>query len=55
MTDSTFEIDDVDRELLRWEHIYNTIRPHQALGYLTPLKFLQQLAQKKGGRVSLRY
>jgi transposase InsO family protein len=23
--------------------VYNTIRPHQALGYLTPLGFLGQL------------
>lgn len=28
------------RALLRWEHTYNTIRPHQALGYLTPAEFL---------------
>lgn len=27
-------------ELRRWEHTYNTIRPHQALGYRTPLQFL---------------
>jgi putative transposase len=27
-------------ELAGWEHIYNTIRPHQALGYLTPRQFL---------------
>jgi len=29
-------------ELLEWEGVYNTVRPHQALGYLTPLKFLEQ-------------
>jgi transposase InsO family protein len=28
-------------ELLAWEHIYNTVRPHQALGYKTPEEFLQ--------------
>jgi putative transposase len=28
------------RGLLRWERTYNTIRPHQALGYLTPAEFL---------------
>lgn len=27
-------------ELLAWEHTYNHIRPHQALGYLTPAQFL---------------
>ena len=26
----------------RWEKIYNTVRPHQALEYLTPLEYLQQ-------------
>ena len=26
--------------LQRWEHIYNTIRPHEALGYLTPKQYL---------------
>lgn len=30
------------REALRkWEHIYNFKRPHQALGYLTPMKFYE--------------
>jgi transposase InsO family protein len=29
--------------LLEWERTYNTIRPHQALGYLTPAEFLDQL------------
>jgi transposase InsO family protein len=27
-------------ELRAWEHTYNTVRPHQALGYLTPAEFL---------------
>jgi putative transposase len=27
-------------ELQDWERTYNTVRPHQALGYLTPLEFL---------------
>jgi transposase InsO family protein len=26
--------------LARWERVYNTVRPHQALGYLTPREFL---------------
>ena len=32
----------LNRELRQWERIYNTVRPHQALGYLTPLQFLQR-------------
>jgi putative transposase len=27
-------------ELLAWERVYNTIRPHQSLGYLTPAEYL---------------
>ena len=27
-------------ELLEWERVYNTIKPHRALGYLVPLKLL---------------
>ena len=42
VTDSTFEIAELSEELLEWERIYNTVRPHQALGYLTPLKFLEK-------------
>ncbi len=42
VTESAFTVDDLNRELLAWEQTYNTIRPHQALGYLTPLQFLEQ-------------
>lgn len=42
VTDSSFDLAEIRQSLLEWEGIYNTIRPHQALGYLTPLKFLQQ-------------
>jgi len=29
----------LNRELRQWERIYNTVRPHQSLGYLTPQQF----------------
>jgi len=29
-------------DLLEWERVYNTIRPHQALGYLTPQEYITQ-------------
>jgi transposase InsO family protein len=31
-------------DLLAWEHIYNHVRPHQALNYLTPAEFLARWA-----------
>jgi transposase InsO family protein len=30
------------QQLRAWENTYNTVRPHQALGYLTPQQFLAQ-------------
>ena len=32
----------IHRELREWEKTYNTVRPHQSLGYLTPEQYLQQ-------------
>jgi len=46
VTDCSFDLTELRTELSRWEKIYNTIRPHQALGYLTPLKFIEQWKQK---------
>ncbi len=42
VTESSFDLAQLKDELLEWERVYNTVRPHQALGYLTPLKFLKQ-------------
>lgn len=35
-------------QLQEWAQIYNTVRPHQHLNYLTPLEFCQQYPQGKG-------
>lgn len=43
VTDLPDTIPELNRLLQDWERVYNTIRPHQALGYLTPLAFLHQL------------
>ena len=42
------------KELRVWEVVYNTVRPHQALGYLTPLEAVQAWQAKASaqGRVS---
>lgn len=40
VTDAILEPDALGDALLDWEWTYNTIRPHQALGYLTPAEYL---------------
>ena len=47
VTEANFEIQELNQALLEWEKVYNTIRPHQALGYLTPQQFLEQYQQKR--------
>jgi len=42
VTDFSLEVAALNRELLAWERTYNTVRPHQALGYLTPRQFLRE-------------
>jgi len=42
VNDCSLEMAALNRELRQWEKTYNTVRPHQSLGYLTPLQFLQQ-------------
>jgi len=37
------ELEAFQAELRAWETVYNTIRPHQALGYLTPAEYLASL------------
>jgi len=46
ITDAPFEMDELNKALTKWEYIYNCIRPHQSLGYLTPRKFLEQQFSK---------
>ena len=53
VTEANFEIRGLNQALLEWEKVYNTIRPHQALGYLTPQQFLEQCQPKRKENVSL--
>jgi putative transposase len=43
----SLEMKKLNRELRHWEKIYNTVRPHQSLGYLTPLQFLRQISSQR--------
>ena len=40
--DGDIEIRPLSVALQGWEYVYNHIRPHQALGYLTPVEYLAQ-------------
>lgn len=42
VTPLAWRVEEINRQLRAWETTYNTVRPHQALGYLTPLEFLQR-------------
>jgi transposase InsO family protein len=44
--DFSFDIRVLNEELHEWQTIYNTIRPNQAIGYLTPLEYITQWKQK---------
>jgi len=39
--DCPWTISDLNPKLRRWEYVYDCVRPHQALGYRTPLQFLK--------------
>ncbi len=43
VTECAWTVEALNPALVRWERVYNTVRPHQALGYLTPLQFLRRL------------
>lgn len=48
VNDFPIEIPALNEELRKWETIYNTIRPHQSLNYLTPLEYINQWRNQKG-------
>ena len=43
VTDAEPDLASLQAGLADWEVCYNTIRPHQALGYLTPAEYLAAL------------
>ncbi len=47
VTEAEFDIRSLNEALLEWEKVYNTIRPHQALGYLTPQQYLKLKGKEK--------
>jgi len=47
VTACSLELNQLNRELRQWEKIYNTLRPHPSLGYLTPRQFLLQFSSQR--------
>ena len=43
MTDVEPDLASLQVGLRAWETVYNTIRPHQSLGYLTPAEYLASI------------
>lgn len=41
------DIPGANQALREWEHIYNTVRPHQALGYLTPNEYVLKCREER--------
>jgi len=47
VTPCSLKMKKLNRELRHWENIYNTLRPHQSLGYLAPHQFLLQISSQR--------
>jgi transposase InsO family protein len=43
VADLPWSVAELNQHALAWERVYNTVRPHQALGYKTPKEFLEEL------------
>jgi len=48
VTNTSFELNELNQALIEWEIVYGSIRPHQALGYLTPGQYLDRHRRRKG-------
>jgi transposase InsO family protein len=43
VADLPWTVAELNQHALAWERVYNTVRPHQALGYKTPKQFLEEM------------
>jgi len=48
VADLPWSVAELNQHALAWERVYNTVRPHQALGYKTPKQFLEELPDLSG-------
>lgn len=47
VTPESWSVPALNRQLQAWEQTYNCVRPHQALGYLTPQQFVTGWQSKR--------
>jgi len=43
----SLDLKQLNQQLRNWENIYNTVRPHKSLGYLTPLEYVNICKNKE--------
>lgn len=47
-----YTVKDLNELVDEWNHTYNYVRPHQSLGYLTPVEFLNDwMEESKQGEL----
>ena len=46
--DLNWTVAELRPDLLAWENVYNTVRPHKSLGYLTPQEYVTQWCERQG-------
>ena len=45
--DINWTVGELNKQLREWERVYNEVRPHQSLGYLTPAEWLERHRREK--------
>ncbi len=47
VNDFSLNLEELRKQLRNWENIYNTVRPHKSLGYLTPQEYVNICKNKE--------
>jgi len=47
VNDFSLNLEELNQQLREWENIYNTVRPHKSLGYLTPQEYVNICKNKE--------
>ena len=50
VTSGDTDVESMRRQLREWERVYDTVRPHQALGYLTPAEYVRNWSLQQANK-----